>query len=1082
MITKEKGYSLNVLVITIAVMLILTSTAVVTLRSLTKDRDISSFMSDLQEVEAFVMAYYSSKNILPIIYDDGEPKVIELTEEMYGQVNPMDKGEYYQVDLSKLHAINLNDYDRGGYILNENTLKIYVMKPVEYEGVKYYTLTDEIMGVNKIYSGLNDFDIEITGNPITWSSKFNLLVSIPDREDVDGSWSFKYYKNGPITAEQFATLGTFFEYGQPIQVDKNGVHSIYVENSEGQSRVVNVIVNKIDEIKPYAYTYSGDDGTDKIMVRDDELGIAKIHYKIMDYTIPDTVRAQNIQTYVQGPRTALPDGPAGGIITYEEAYTGERINGVTTADIGRSILTYKSDYQDYLAAYNTEFNKDADGDGLPDGDVSALDEQYPQFQRNGVPYHGTDDVNIMLYVEDYAGNYSVTDRDNNPCIVSRDMLINSNFIETVIKPLNGAKVVINDDEEYSKSNLVSLTIRAQGAEQMYITTTELDDIEDATWESFQSVVNNHPLPEENGEVEVYVYITASQNDPDTGELIYEKVSDSIYIDMTPPTNTAPEVEDVGNDLMLYVTCKQEDKQSGIEKVEYAYKLKDESKFTWVDDINGTILEEGQIYEIKTKATDRAGNSAESGVIEVQCPLQVTRTVPNEPAMATGMKAIIWDGTFERPTEELEVNPVTGTLMDDASVDVTWYNYEIATGINDSMKSIWANAKTSDGSYWVWIPRYAYKLIYYTDSAKTTVKGYYQNSETNGQQYFNADGLTVATDPETVKSKYMTVEIIFLSGNSSTKYKEENIKTNNITVKDLPSDYIVHPAFTRLEASAISNTSGRWSTDVTGIWVSKFEMSRADATIEEVGTSTQIKSVPSVKSYTNIKIGDAYEAARDMIPSLSSHLMKNSEWGAVAYLAHSVYGRNGAEPKSNRSSDYITGGGGTGTSSFKSTSTKFETSYAYNARKTNAGSGMFASTTGNIYGVYDMLGGAAEYVAAYLNNEDNNISVNSPTMTQTTNPSLRERFSVATIDQPINNYKKHGIQDAIAGNAIYETSTGYDSNDGINGDTSKFPYNTLPFFTRGGSAEDGSGSGLFNFNRSDGAADAKTGFRTVLAFY
>ena len=41
MITKEKGYSLNVLIITIAVMLILTSTAVVTLRSLTKDRGIS---------------------------------------------------------------------------------------------------------------------------------------------------------------------------------------------------------------------------------------------------------------------------------------------------------------------------------------------------------------------------------------------------------------------------------------------------------------------------------------------------------------------------------------------------------------------------------------------------------------------------------------------------------------------------------------------------------------------------------------------------------------------------------------------------------------------------------------------------------------------------------------------------------------------------------------------------------------------------------------------------------------------------------------------------------------------------------
>jgi hypothetical protein len=211
-------------------------------------------------------------------------------------------------------------------------------------------------------------------------------------------------------------------------------------------------------------------------------------------------------------------------------------------------------------------------------------------------------------------------------------------------------------------------------------------------------------------------------------------------------------------------------------------------------------------------------------------------------------------------------------------------------------------------------------------------------------------------------------------------------------------------------------------------------------------------------------------------------MKNSEWGAVAYLAHSVYGRNGAEPTSNRNSNCITGGGGSSTGPYTSTATKFETSYAYNARGTNKSSGMYATTTGNIYGIYDMLGGAAEYVATYLNNADGNIQLNSPTMTQTTNPSLRELFSAADNDQPINNYKKHGIQDAIYGNAIYETSKGYDSNSGINGDTSKFPYNTQPFITRGGKAGSGAASGLFNFERSNGTAEATTGFRTVLAFY
>lgn len=1074
MITKEKGYSLNVLVITIAVMLILTSTAIVTMRSLTKDRGISEFMNDIQEVEEFVFQYYSSKNILPVVYENGVARPINLPDDLQPQINSLDKGEYYQVDLTKLGSIKLYDYDRGGYILNENTLKVYVLKPTEYEGVKYYTLTDEILGVNKVYGNVNDFEINITGNPITWSSKFNLLVSIPEEENVDGNWTFKYYKDGPITPEQFTTRGTFFEYGQPLLIEENGIHSIYVENELGQARVVNVIVNKIDEIEPYAY--SGDGGS--IIVGDDELGIAKIHYKIMDFDIPESKRILDVETYFQGNRSILPSGPSGGLISYKDAYLGDRITGITETSIGKSILTYKAEYQEYLNAYNTEYNKDEDGDGLADGDVSALDAEYPQFQKNGIQY-ADNDMNIVLYVEDYAENSSVTNRDGELCVVSREMLINSHFIDSVIKPLNGARVVINDDEEYTNNYKVDLSVRAQAATKMFITCDSDISLDTITWNDFETAIDDFELPRENGTVTVFVYVTAEQYE--NGILVYERVFDNIYLDETAPTDTAPEVEEVGNDLELHATCKQRDTDSGIAKVEYAYKLKDDELFTWHDSLNGFILEEGQIYEVKTRATDRAGNTTESKITEVQCPLQVKRTVPNEPALATGMKAIAWDGTFERPMAELEINPSTGTLVSDSSIEVTWYNYDIATGIGDTKKSVWANAKTDDGSYWVWIPRYAYKIIYYSDSAKTTVKGYYQNSKEYGQRYFEADGITPTTDPELVKTKNMTVEIIFLDGRSSTQYKEETLGTKHITIKELPNDYIVHPAFTRTEADAVNNTIGKWSSELTGIWVSKFEMSRADATITDVGTSSNIRSVPSVKSYTNVKAGDAYNAARDMLPALSSHLMKNSEWGAVVYLTHSVYGRNGYEPSANRSLDYITGGGGSGTGSFTSTPTKFETAYAYNSRGTNKTSGMYASTTGNIYGIYDMVGGVAEYVAAYLKNGDASIQANAPTMTQTTNPSLREAFGVADHDQPINNYKKVGIQDAIYGDAIYETSKGYDSNDGINGDTSKFPYNTLPFFTRGGEADDGASAGLFNFDRANGDAAENIGFRAVLAF-
>lgn len=50
------------------------------------------------------------------------------------------------------------------------------------------------------------------------------------------------------------------------------------------------------------------------------------------------------------------------------------------------------------------------------------------------------------------------------------------------------------------------------------------------------------------------------------------------------------------------------------------------------------------------------------------------------------------------------------------------------------------------------------------------------------------------------------------------------------------------------------------------------------------------SKPNVKSWTDIYIGNCYLNALNYNTTLDSHLMKNSEWGATAYLTHSQYGR------------------------------------------------------------------------------------------------------------------------------------------------------------------------------------------------
>lgn len=1072
MSTKEKGYSLNVLIITIVVMLILTTTAIVTMRNLTSDKEITYFMSDLQEVESYVKEYFSRRNTLPIVVDDnGKSTPITITEAMSAQAGESDSGLYYQIDIDKLGNLQLYDYDRGAYILNEGSLKVYVLEPVKYNGVNYYTITDEMQGVDRTYSDADSFEVLVAGNPITWTTGFRLTVSIPDHEDVNPSWSFKYYENGPITAEQFKTLGSFFEYGTAIEVTKNGTYSIYVENDEGYAKVVNVVVTKIDETDPYIYVGDGN----IIVAGDDETGIRRIHYKIQNYDIDPNIRANMVASYTQGLAGYLPNGSSqGGRWTYEEAYTGERVDGITPS-IGYSIDTYKEQYENYLTEYNAIINSTEEGE---EPDTTVLDEKYPQFQYDGVPYSDTE-RNIVLYVEDYAGNRSVTNRVDAQCIVSRKMLLDSSFIDNIVKPLNDSKVVINNGDEYTTSRDVTLSIRSRGAEYMYITTDSTKVPTDSDWIEFEASVDCK-LPDRNGEITVYVFVTANQKETD-GTLKYERVSDSIIVDNIAPTKAAPTVT-IDDDMTLNIKCNQKDTGSGIDTVEYGYKLSDETTYKWVKNPKEIVLEEAKFYDVKTRATDKAGNSSESDPAEIQSPYELSRTVPNEPKMSTGMKAIVWDGTLSRPGDEMEIDYTTWETK--TGEHVTWYNYSLGDGMTDSKESIWANAKTSDGSYWVWIPRFAYKIIYFKDADKTQINGYFQNSVSNGTAYFQSDGVTVDANPENIKTQYALIDIVFLNGTSNTQYREENLTTNETTLKTLPSEYIVHPAFQGIGSGVINNAIGNWGKAVSGIWVAKFEASRSDATIDTAGVSTTPKVVPSVKSWTNLKISEAYEYCNQMFPAMYpssySHLMKSSEWGAVSYLAYSAYGRNGHEILSNRSADGRTGAGGT--SKFSDDKSNFLGYYAYNSVDTKDGrSGMNASTTGNVYGVYDLAGGSAEFVASYLSNNNDAIKENGSNLTQTTTPGFREAFSVATTDAPINNYNRLATQDNVYGDALYETSLGYTGRFGINLDTSNYPSTNKPFFIRGGKFDDGTSSGVFAFDAVDGSANETTGFRPVLIF-
>ena len=185
------------------------------------------------------------------------------------------------------------------------------------------------------------------------------------------------------------------------------------------------------------------------------------------------------------------------------------------------------------------------------------------------------------------------------------------------------------------------------------------------------------------------------------------------------------------------------------------------------------------------------------------------------------------------------------------------------------------------------------------------------------------------------------------------------------------------------------------------------------------------------------------------------MMKNDEWGAVAYLSRSKYGKND-EVTINSNSSYYTGGG---------------SGNAYATTNTAQ------STTGNVYGVYDMSGGAWEYVAAYVNNGNGNLT-NYGSSLVNGDPKTKNVYTKASTDSYENNYQQNK---GVYGDAVYETSTSGSGTTSWYGDYSNFPYTDWPFFSRGGDYANGSVAGVFCFVSYDsgGAGDSDGSFRPVL---
>ncbi len=494
----------------------------------------------------------------------------------------------------------------------------------------------------------------------------------------------------------------------------------------------------------------------------------------------------------------------------------------------------------------------------------------------------------------------------------------------------------------------------------------------------------------------------------------------------------------------------------------------------------------------TSSNENVATISTSGLLKIIGYGEVTITAKtsnnkiSEKIISINYKETILNGTY--PEIKGELIPVTissnGTVTY-ADIKEEWYNYENKT---------WANAvilKTGKSynvgeiipesdikQYYVWIPRYRYELW-----------------NVNGESKF-PNGTSESA-----------INIVFESKNTAISNGTQN------------GEWLTHPAFT--------------SFNTNGIWVGKYETSYDEETYTDsskflttnpnYAAATNASNIiikPNVRSLTNKTVSEFYTLERGVNESLNSHMMKNSEWGAVAYLTYSLYGKcteTGCEEVylNNVNTGYlkntakfsgqwqygatITGcSASTSSSGVSSNQSSCATGYAYNETNNKA------STTGNISGIYDMSGGNWEYVMGVLGDSNGKpMSGNNSKYNSGFNGTYGNESGSKTngIDFPIDTryydiYKANST--TIGDNSWYKYDNGHlgdgtkeiavskgNSSSGNNGlwyqDYAYFLTVAYPWFLRGGYFGHCSSAGVLHFSRNYGHAYSNLSSRVVLVY-
>ena len=277
-------------------------------------------------------------------------------------------------------------------------------------------------------------------------------------------------------------------------------------------------------------------------------------------------------------------------------------------------------------------------------------------------------------------------------------------------------------------------------------------------------------------------------------------------------------------------------------------------------------------------------------------------------------------------------------------------------------------------------------------------------------------------------------------------------------------------------------------ELSGFWYGKFETGHATlasnttknnlgCTNETCSNANGIIIKPNVTSLQYNNLSNFFFASRSMEQTgnsfgfikdeVDTHMSKNNEWGAVAYLTQSIYGRctdstTCAAVGINNNKNTITGYGAPAGSNDSATNGAYNTTL-----------GKDASTTGTIYGIYDMAGGSYEFVMGIF--ADTNGKPRSG-YTIGSNSGFTGMLSDGTtytgIAFPDSKYYNLYTGSSYTGHALTETQDWY-------GSFAFFADKSQPCFYRGGGYNMSLSAIIFNFIGSPGGGDKNLSSRFVI---